>query len=152
MERTLPHSKFEIETFRIAIRRFSRFALGLFAAWFVLAAPAVAAKHSKDSLEIVQNRVTEKKAVLIDVREEKEWKQGHLKAAKLLPLSHLERGVRKDKLQEFLPKGKIVYLHCASGARCIEAAELLTDLGFEVRALKPGYDDFVEAGFEELIP
>ena len=152
MERTLPHSKSASETFGNAIAEFTRFALCLFATWLVLSTPVLAAKHSKDTLQIVQNRVTEKKAVLIDVREEKEWKQGHLKAAKLLPLSHLERGVRKDKLQEFLPKGKIVYLHCASGARCIEAAELLTDLGFEVRALKPGYDDFVEAGFEELIP
>ena len=152
MERTLPHSKFAIEAFGIATLKFIRFALCLFAGWFVLAAPAVAAKHSKDSLEIVQNRVTEKKAVLIDVREEKEWKQGHLKVAKLLPLSHLERGVSKERLEEFLPKDKIVYLHCASGARCIEAAELLTDLGFEVRPLKPGYDAFIEAGFEEVIP
>jgi rhodanese-related sulfurtransferase len=39
-----------------------------------------------------------------------------------------------------------------AGARCIEAAELLTDLGFEVRALKPGYDAFTAAGFEEVIP
>ncbi len=152
MERTLPHSNSAIETIGIAIAGFTRFALGLFAAWFVLAATAVAAKYSKDSLEVVQNRVAEKKAVLIDVREEKEWKQGHLKSARLLPLSHLERGVAKETLKEFLPKDMIVYLHCASGARCIEAAELLTDLGFEVRALKPGYDEFVEAGFEEWIP
>jgi phage shock protein E len=152
MERTLPHSKSAIETFGNAIAGFTRFALGLFAAWLVLSTPVLAAKHSKDTLEIVQNRVTEKKAVLIDVREEKEWKQGHLKAAKLLPLSHLERGVSKEKLKEFIPKDKIVYLHCASGARCIEAAELLTELGFEVRPLKPGYDAFVEAGFEEVIP
>jgi phage shock protein E len=152
MERTLPHSNSAIETFGIAIAGFTRFALGLFAVWLVLSTPVLAAKHSKDSLEVVQNRVTEKKAVLIDVREEKEWKQGHLKVSKLLPLSHLERGVSKEKLKEFLPKDKIVYLHCASGARCIEAAELLTDLGFEVRPLKPGYDAFVEAGFEEVIP
>ena len=152
MERTLPHSGFEFQTFRIAILRFTRFAFCLFATWLVLSTPVLAAKHSKDSLEIVQNRVTEKKAVLIDVREEKEWKQGHLKAAKLLPLSHLERGVSKDTLKEFLPKDKIVYLHCASGVRCLEAAELLTDLGFEVRPLKPGYDAFIEAGFEEVVP
>ena len=152
MERTLPHSKSVIETFEFGALKFTRFALCLFATWLVLSTPVLAAKHSKDSLEIVQNRVTEKKAVLIDVREEKEWKQGHLKAAKLLPLSHLERGVSKEKLKEFLPKDKIVYLHCASGARCIEAAELLTDLGFEVRPLKPGYDAFIEAGFEEVVP
>ena len=152
MERTLPHSGFEFETFRIAILRFTRFAFCLLVTWLVLSTPVLAAKHSKDTLEIVQNRVTEKKAVLIDVREEKEWKQGHLKAAKLLPLSHLERGVSKETLKEFFPKDKIVYLHCASGARCIEAAELLTDLGFEVRPLKPGYDAFIEAGFEEVVP
>ena len=152
MERTPGFSKAGINRIGQSLLKLNRTVLGLFVAWSILATPAVAGKHTKDSLETVQNRLAEKKAVLIDVREEKEWKQGHLKAAKLLPLSHLERGVSKDKLQEFLPKGKIVYLHCASGVRCIEAAELLTDLGFEVRALKPGYDDFVEAGFEELIP
>lgn len=152
MERTLSHSKVAIKTIRIAINEFIRFALCLFATWIVISPPAFAAKHSKDTLEMVQNRVTEKKAVLIDVREEKEWKQGHLKVAKLLPLSHLERGVSKETLKEFLPNDKIVYLHCASGVRCLEAAELLTDLGFEVRALKPGYDAFIEAGFEEVIP
>jgi phage shock protein E len=152
VERTPGFSKPEINRIGKSLLKLNRMVLGLLVAWCILATPAVAGKHTKDSLETVQNRLAEKKAVLIDVREEKEWKQGHLKAAKLLPLSHLERGVSKDKLQEFLPKGKIVYLHCASGARCIEAAELLTDLGFEVRALKPGYDDFVEAGFEELIP
>jgi phage shock protein E len=152
MERTLPHSMFPIKHFGSSFFIFTRFALCLLTTWIVLSTPVLAAKHSKDSLETVQNRVTEKKAVLIDVREEKEWKQGHLKVAKLLPLSHLERGVSKEKLKEFLPKDKIVYLHCASGARCIEAAELLTDLGFEVRPLKPEYDAFVEAGFEEVVP
>ena len=152
MERTPPHSTFSIEAIGNAIARFTLFSLCLFAACLVFSTPVLAAKHSKDTLEIVQERVTEKEAVLIDVREEKEWKQGHLKVAKLLPLSRLERGVSKEKLEEFMPKDKIVYLHCASGARCIEAAELLTDLGFEVRPLKPGYDAFVEAGFEEIIP
>ena len=152
MERTLARSKRSIELFGNPFFKLTRFAHCLFAAWFVLASPAVAGKHTKDTLETVQKRLTEKKALLIDVREEKEWKQGHLKVAKLLPLSHLERGVSKEKLDEYLPKDKIVYLHCASGARCIQAAELLTDLGFEVRALKPGYDAFIEAGFEEVIP
>ena len=152
MKRTSTQPKFESEYAGNDFFKLTRFALCLTATWFSISAPAMAAKHSKDSLEVVQNRVTEKKAVLIDVREEKEWKQGHLKVAKLLPLSRLERGVSKEKLEEYLPKDKIVYLHCASGVRCIEAAELLTDLGFEVRALKPGYDTFVEAGFEEVIP
>ncbi len=152
MKSTSGFSKHEINHFGKSAHKLSRMVLGLCVAWSILAAPALAGKHTKDSLETVQNRVAEKKAVLIDVREEQEWKQGHLKVARLLPLSHLERGVSKDKLQEHLPKGKIVYLHCASGARCIEAAELLTDLGFEVRALKPGYDEFVEAGFEEVVP
>ena len=36
--------------------------------------------------------------------------------------------------------GKIVYLHCAAGGRCLKAAELLKDAGYDIRPLKPGYE------------
>ena len=49
-------------------------------------------------------------------------------------------------------EARIVTLHCTSGTPSIEAAELLNDPGFEVHALKPGYDEFVDAGFEESVP
>ena len=37
-----------------------------------------------------------------------------------------------------LPKDKVAYLHCASGVRCLKAAEILLKQGYDVRPLKDG--------------
>lgn len=114
---------------------------------FGLCATLTAADHTKDSLATVQENLKAKKAVLIDVRELDEWQDGHLSQAALLPLSKIEAGLTAEELDKFAPKGKIVYLHCAAGGRCVQAAELLQKSGRELRPLSPGYDDLVEAGF-----
>lgn len=113
------------------------------------ASTAFAAKYTKDSLDTIRKRVTKEEAVIIDVREEEEWKRGHLKPAKLLSLSDLERGVSKENLDELLPKDKVIYLHCAAGARCISAAEILEQQGYKVMPIKQGYDELLKAGFEQ---
>src|SRR5262249_23255597 len=56
---------------------------------FALSASALAAEHTKDSLDTVKQNLAAKKAVLIDVREIGEWKRGHLADARLVPLSEL---------------------------------------------------------------
>jgi len=58
----------------------------------VLAPAALAAEHTKDSLETVKKNLKEKKAVLLDVREQREWDAGHLQQALLVPLSKLRSG------------------------------------------------------------
>lgn len=108
-----------------------------------------AAEHTKDSLETVKKAVANGKAVLVDVREANEWDRGHLKDAKHVALSDLKAGVPEDKLKAAIPPGKVVYLHCASGRRCLAAADLLKKLGYDARALKDGYDSLAEAGFEK---
>ena len=110
---------------------------------------AAAAEHTTDSLETVKKRVAEDKAVLVDVREESEWKQGRIEGAKLLPLSTLEDAANADELKRQLPKDKILYVHCRSGVRSLKAAEILKRHGIESRPLKPGYSDLVKAGFEK---
>lgn len=109
---------------------------------------ALSADHTKDSLGDVKKAVAEEKAVLIDVREFDEWKEGHLQGAQHLALSNLKSGVSAEKLKTLLPAGKIVYLHCAAGGRCLKAADLLKAAGYETRPLKSGYDDLVKAGFK----
>lgn len=108
---------------------------------------AVAADHTKDDLAAVKKAVADGKAVLVDVREADEWKDGHLADARHLALSDLKAGVPDEKLKKALPEGKVVYLHCAAGKRCLKAADLLKDKGYDLRPLKPGYDDLVKAGF-----
>lgn len=124
-----------------------RLIVACFATSLLMASTVTAAEHTKDPLPEVKDRVTKGDAVLIDIREKSEWDDGHLKAAKLLSLSRLRKGVSAEELQSTLTKDKIIYLHCYSGGRCLEAADRLKQAGFEVRALKPGYKDLLNAGF-----
>ncbi len=110
--------------------------------------------HTKDSLDQVKARMDAKKAVLVDVREQKEWDRGHVKGAVLLPLSRLTRWEKdgptpaeRDALSNELPKGSVVYCHCAAGGRALPGGEALRKLGYDARPLKPGFDDLIEAGF-----
>ena len=48
-------------------------------------------EHTKDSLDKVKQQVADKKAVLIDVREQAEWDKGHVDGAVLLPLGELAK-------------------------------------------------------------
>jgi phage shock protein E len=110
---------------------------------------AQAADHTKDKPADVKQLIKDGKAVLIDVREADEWKDGHLSDARHLALSELKAGVAADRLKSLLPADKVVYLHCAAGGRCLKAADLLKTAGFETRPLKQGYDELVKAGFDK---
>jgi rhodanese-related sulfurtransferase len=116
-----------------------------------VASGTAVAEHTKDSLDVVKQAVREQKAVIIDVREPDEWQEGHLNGAGLLPLSALERGVPPQELAQILPKDKIIYCYCLAGGRCEEAAARLKPLGYDVRALKPGYPQLVKAGFPAVV-
>jgi phage shock protein E len=107
----------------------------------------LAAEHTKDSLDTVKKAVADNKAVLLDVREKREWDDGHLRDAKFVALSALRRGVKADELAKVLPKDKVIYCHCASGMRCLRAADILKKNGYDVRPLKSGYEDLVKSGF-----
>lgn len=113
----------------------------------VILAPARAGDFTKDTPQAVKKAVADGKAVLLDVREQREWDAGHLKAAKLLPLSGLDE-IKPEKLARKVPKGKIVYCHCAAGGRALMAAEVFEKFGYDVRPLEPGYKDLLKAGFE----
>jgi len=110
-------------------------------------------EHTQDSLETIQERLAKNEAILLDVREQDEWNLGHLKAAVLAPLSVLEEGAGDegfDALLGKLSKNKIIYCHCVSGGRVMPASRILHQHGYDVRPLKPGYDDLVGAGFEDV--
>ncbi len=113
----------------------------------ILSVRLLAADHTKDSLAAAKKNLDNKKAVILDVREADEWSEGHLAQATSLPLSQIKKGITAEQLEKLAPPGTIVYLHCAAGGRCVQAAKLLNKSGRDLRALKPGYDDLIEAGF-----
>lgn len=120
-----------------------------FAAFACLLAPATAAlavDHTKDTIETVKKNLAEQKAILLDVREKEEWDAGHLKDAKLAPISKLKEGADVKEFAKDVKKGTIIYCHCKAGRRAQAAAELLQKAGYEVRPLKQGYDELLKAG------
>lgn len=112
-------------------------------------ASSSAAEHTQDSLATVQTRLGDDSAILVDVRELNEWEAGHLQQAILFSLSSIPDAIEKKTLGEHLPKEKIIYCHCRSGQRCLKAADLLQAAGYDVRPLKPGYQDLLDSGFKK---
>ena len=105
-------------------------------------------EHTNDSLEKVKELVEQKKAVLVDVRELVEWNAGHVEGAVFLPWRDLQDKFDEAKLREKLPKDAIIYTYCAVGYRSLRAGKIIAKFQYDVRPLKPGYDELVKAGFE----
>ena len=103
--------------------------------------------HTADSLDVVKQRLAKKEAVLLDVREQAEWDEAHVDGAISLPNSILQKGIDAKTLLGIIPKDKIVYTHCRAGRRALAAAEELSKQGYDVRALKPGIQELLDAGF-----
>lgn len=106
-------------------------------------------EHTKDTLEDVKKRVEDKKAVLVDVRELVEWNKGHVAGAVHLPWRAMQEKPDDPKIKEKLEKGMIVYTYCEVGYRSLKAGAILNKLGYEIRPLKPGYQDLIKAGFKK---
>lgn len=66
-------------------------------------------------------------AVLLDIREDKEYREGHILNARHIPLNML--GDRLRELEKF--KGKPIIAYCRSGHRSARACALLRKHGFE---------------------
>ena len=124
--------------------------VALFLFGFVRIAMGQDLTHTKDSLDAVKQNVKSGKAVIVDVREQGEWDAGHLKGAILAPLSKLKNESQATELLKLLPKDKVIYTHCKAGGRSLTCGDILKAHGYDVRPLKPGYDDLVKAGFEKV--
>lgn len=110
--------------------------------------------YTEVPIDKVKASVQAKKAILVDVRERREWDRGHIEGAVLVPLSKLvkweEKGMTdadKKALAKDLPRGSVVYCHCAFGSRAMSGADVLRRLGYEARPLRQGYSALIEAGF-----
>lgn len=72
-------------------------------------------------------------AVIVDVRSEAEWNEGHLQGAVLIPYDTIEQGIAAVAPD----KSTTIYLYCRSGRRTGIAEETLK---------KSGYRDLVNLG------
>ena len=100
-----------------------------FAMAFTLLRPLIFGGRRIHAFEARQ-KIESGEAVLVDVREADEWRDGVAAGAELLPLSDLQ-GARR-KWEPFLAahKDKEIILYCASGLRSGTAALRLKKEGF----------------------
>ena len=92
------------------------------------------------TVEEIRNRDD---VVLIDVREDWEYADGHIPGATLIPLGEVP-----NRLSE-IPKDKTVVAVCRSGNRSGQATNFLRQQGFEnVHNMQGGMNAWSQAGFE----
>ena len=65
--------------------------------------------------------------IILDVREQSEYDEGHIKGAVLLPVGTITEETTKSVIPE---KSSTVLVYCRSGNRSKTAAKLLSDLGY----------------------
>ncbi len=103
--------------------------------------------------EIDQNSAVEQimqpSAILLDVREPDEYRQGHLEQACNLP-----RGLLEFKITDIAPDTAApVVIYCQTGGRAALAAKSLQDLGYNnVSSIAGGFAAWAEAGLPTVMP
>ena len=104
----------------------------------------VLGKNQENSDDVEANNIenlVKNKEFLLDVREEYEYQEGHVKGAVNLPLREILS--QKDSL----PKDKDIYVYCRSAHRSADAVNFLKSLGFEkVHNIEGG---FIDISFNE---
>jgi rhodanese-related sulfurtransferase len=89
-----------------------------------------------------QELVTRGEVDVVDVREPREWSEGHIAGARLVPLGDLRANPRAA-----LPRDGVVFV-CAAGLRSEAAARIAASLGFKrIYNLRGGTRGWVKAGF-----
>jgi len=84
--------------------------------------------------------------VLIDVREDDEWRAGHASGA-----FHIGRGVIERDIEIKLPdKAQEIVLYCGGGFRSALAAKAISDMGYKnVKSMVGGIKAWRAAGLPE---
>ena len=97
------------------------------------------------TIEEVRARLAQNpKAVLVDVREDDEWKKGH--AAEAI---HLGKGILERDLEETIPDTNAeIIMYCGGGYRSVLTADVAQKMGYKnVSSLIGGYKGLVAANW-----
>lgn len=105
--------------------------MGKFVNVFMLSVFLLVGCVDKTGIELVSPKeasslIADKKAVIVDVREEDEWDEGHIAGAIHIPLNQLNDHLAE--LQKY--KDSTVITQCKVGKRSIKALKLLKSAGF----------------------
>ncbi|MGI8966916.1 MAG: rhodanese-like domain-containing protein [Limisphaerales bacterium] len=97
------------------------------------------------TLDEARARLTQNsKAILLDVREDEEWNNGHAAEAK-----HLGKGILERDLEEIIPDSNAeIIMYCGGGFRSALTADAAQKMGYKnVASLIGGYKGLVAANW-----
>ncbi|MEQ1635470.1 MAG: rhodanese-like domain-containing protein [Methylococcales bacterium] len=111
------------------------------------AALVLSGKGGTVSPETAEALVSEKQAIIIDVREVNEWKQKHIPGAVNIPFGQLNS--RLEELEQY--KQTAIITQCHSGKRSKQALDALKLAGFtSVYSLEGGLIAWDKAGLKTI--
>ncbi len=85
-----------------------------------------------------------REAVVVDIREQDEWDEGHIAGAVHIPRGHLESRIERSAPDRAHP----VLLYCSAGHRSAFAAKTLEEMGYkDVTSLAGGFTDWKRNGY-----
>ena len=94
-------------------------------------------------VQVFKDGVEASGALVVDVREESEYAEGHIPGAVNIPIRTLTQNLDK------IPTDRQVYIYCKSGFRAAQSLSALGLVGYDnVLSYKPGWDGWTEAGEE----
>jgi rhodanese-related sulfurtransferase len=97
------------------------------------------------SVEETRRKLETGEAKVIDVREESEWRAGHVRGAE-----HIGKGVIERDIESRVPdKGAEIILYCGGGFRAALSADNLQTMGYSnVASMAGGWRAWQDAGGE----
>jgi rhodanese-related sulfurtransferase len=118
------------------------FALFLLATAYQYIRPKEERKYTSLSVEEALEKLKTGNVYIVDVRRQDEFKKGHLKKAKNIPLDEF-----KDRLNK-IPRKREVLVYCETGARSIRAVRYLEVAGYEnILHMHQGMRGWRKAGY-----
>jgi rhodanese-related sulfurtransferase len=102
-------------------------------------------EHGNEIREIAPHQLARMKPhpLIIDIREEREYRLGHIEGA-----VQVSRNTLESRVLEIAPElDTPIVIYCAVGNACVSVAEALRRLGYQkIFSLKGGLQSWLEAG------
>jgi rhodanese-related sulfurtransferase len=97
-----------------------------------------------DAVELKDKLDKKDDLILVDVREQQEWDEGHIPSAIFIPLSQFEQEFEKHLKN---PDAEVV-VQCRSGKRSLDACQRLLGEGFtNLKNMKGGILAWMDEGY-----
>lgn len=107
--------------------------------------PILKIVSTKEAFDLIQANKNNKNFIIIDVRTEAEYKDGHIENA--INMDYFGGEVFEKKLNQ-LDKNKSYAIYCRSGHRSGLAFKIMEKLGFNEVYNFGGLEDWINAGYE----